>query len=550
MATKRRRRLIAGAIGVVVLIVLAAVLGPYIYIHFIEGPAPAKLELPKSPTSSTSSTSKGSAAPSSSLDGNWKVGAGSMAGYRVQEVLVGQNATAVGRTNKLWGSLSIAGSTVTKGTFTVDMASVVSDQSERNARFDGPIMDVSQYPTATLTLSAPIDLGTIPAEGAVAHYSAAGNLTLHGVTKSVNFPVTAERVGAGIDVLADVPITFSKWNIADPSIGGFVTTASNGTLEVLLHLTQGPGNPVSTSSGSANPVGGGGPVTVPSTTVPPLRVPFELNPPSSGSRRDNTSTMTGARLAPLAQLSPVSGFSVATSQLEAGMARGSSPRSSWRGSVTTVEQPLRDRRSRVSRSGSGLRRLSGWGPALVSFALAVAYGLYIALRTYEVDLGVYLRLGGRYVFTSHLYSFVLPNTSLPFTYPPFAALLFAPWQRTFSGVGSVQAVWTMGNLAALVGVLVLSVRLVKPSLDRMATWRLALALSLPAVLLNPVLITIGFGQVNLFVTFLVMWDLLSERKIGKRQLPLGVATGLAAAVKLTPLLFVPYLVITRRWRGL
>ena len=185
----------------------------------------------------------------------------------------------------------------------------------------------------------------------------------------------------------------------------------------------------------------------------------------------------------------------------------------------------------------------------MSFALAVAYGLYIALRTYEVDLGVYLRLGGKYVFTSHLYSFVLPNTSLPFTYPPFAALLFAPWQRTFTSVGLVQAVWTMGNLVALIGVLVLSVRLVKPSLDRMATWRLALALSLPALLLNPVLITIGFGQVNLFVTFLVMWDLLSERRIGKRQLPLGVATGLAAAVKLTPLLFVPYLLITRRWRG-
>ena len=199
--------------------------------------------------------------------------------------------------------------------------------------------------------------------------------------------------------------------------------------------------------------------------------------------------------------------------------------------------------------GSGRRRLSGWGPALVSLALAVAYGLYIALRTYEVDLGVYLRLGGKYVFTSHLYSFVLPNTSLPFTYPPFAALLFAPWQRTFTSVGLVQAVWTMGNLAALVGVLVLSVRLVKPSLDRVATWRLALALSLPALLLNPVLITIGFGQVNLFVTFLVMWDLLSDRRIGKRQLPLGVATGLAAAVKLTPLLFVPYLVLTRRWRG-
>ncbi len=273
MATKRRRRLIAGAVGAVVLIVLVAFLAPYVYIHFIEGPAPSKLELPKSSASTPSSTSKGSASTSSSsLDGSWNVGAGSMAGYRVQEVLVGQNATAVGRTSKIWGSLAITGSTVTKGTFTVDMASVVSDQSERNAHFDGSIMNVSQYPTASLTLAAPIELGTPPAEGAVAHYNAVGNLDMHGVTKSVSFPVTAERVGSAIDVLADIPIAFSEWNIANPSIGGFVTTANTGTLEVLLHLTQGSGNPVSTSSGSANPVGGG-PVTVPSTTVPPLRVP-------------------------------------------------------------------------------------------------------------------------------------------------------------------------------------------------------------------------------------------------------------------------------------
>ena len=218
--------------------------------------------------------------------------------------------------------------------------------------------------------------------------------------------------------------------------------------------------------------------------------------------------------------------------------------------MTTVDQSLHgSRRRRLGVPGPARRRLTHWGPALVSITAALAYGLYIALRTYEVDLGVYLRLGGKYIFTSHLYSFVLPNTSLPFTYPPFAALLFAPWQRTFSTVGSVQTVWTMCNLAVLVGVLVLSVRLVKPSLSKVSRWRLALALSLPALLLNPVLITIGFGQVNLFVMLLVMWDLLSERRIGKRQIPPRGTARLAAAVKLTPLLFVPYLLLTRRWRG-
>ena len=159
MAANKRRRLVVAVVGVVVVVALAATLGPYIYIHFIEGPAPAKLELPTS--SATTSTSRGTAA-NSSTDGNWNVGTGSQAGYRVQEVLVGQNATAVGRTSKIWGSLTISGSTVTKGSFTVDMASVVSDQSQRNARFDGSIMDVSQYPTATLTIAAPIDTPVNP----------------------------------------------------------------------------------------------------------------------------------------------------------------------------------------------------------------------------------------------------------------------------------------------------------------------------------------------------------------------------------------------------
>jgi polyisoprenoid-binding protein YceI len=266
-----------GVIGVALLAVLVGLLGPYVYIHFIEGPAPARLGLPGSSVSTTSTPAQGSDTTSSSLDGTWNVGSSSIAGYRVQEELIGQSATAVGRTDKIWGSLTVAGSTVTKGTFSVNMATVVSDQSQRNARFAGPIMDVNRYPTTTLTLTSPISLGTTPVAGAVTRYHAVGDLDMHGVTKSVSFPVSAERVGSEIYVLADISIPFSEWDIANPSIGGFVTTATTGTLEVLLHLTQGPGNPVSTSSssGSSGPAGGGGggPVTVPSTTVPPLTVP-------------------------------------------------------------------------------------------------------------------------------------------------------------------------------------------------------------------------------------------------------------------------------------
>jgi len=278
MALGRRHKILWIVAGVAAVAVVLAVAAPFVYIHFIEGPPPQKLQLPavRTTTSTTPRGPAGSSAPDSSasgLDGTWNVGRGSLAGYRVQEVLIGQSTTAVGRTSSVWGSLTLTGSTVTKASFSVNMASVISDQSQRNAQFDGRIMDVAQYPTATFTLTSPIDLGTIPANGAVGHYTATGTLAMHGVTKTVTFPVSAEVAGDEIDVLADVTIQFADWNIANPSIGGFVTTADSGTLEVLLDLTQGQGNAPSSSSGSNGFVGGGGPVTVPSTTVPPLSVP-------------------------------------------------------------------------------------------------------------------------------------------------------------------------------------------------------------------------------------------------------------------------------------
>lgn len=107
----------------------------------------------------------------------------------------------------------------------------------------------------------------------------------------------------------------------------------------------------------------------------------------------------------------------------------------------------------------------------------------------------------------------------------------------------------MCNLAALVALLVLSIRLVRPEWSGISRWRLALVLTLPALFLNPILLTIGFGQVNLVVALLVLWDLLGSRRVGPWRLPMGMATGVAAAVKLTPIIFVPYLLLTRRFRA-
>jgi polyisoprenoid-binding protein YceI len=260
-------------VGAAAVLVVAAVAGPFVYIHFIEGPSPAKLSLPSAPSTTAGTGSTPTSSALWSLSGVWNVGPGSQAGYRVQEFLLGQNATAVGRTTAVWGSVSVDGKAVATGTFSGNMADVVSDQSERNNSFRTRIMDVARYPTATLTLTEPVALGNVASDGTIHRYAAAGTLDMHGVTKAVSFSVSAERLGAQIAALADIPIHFSDWNIANPSVGGFVNTADKGTLEVLLRLTQGAGNPASVTVPSGGGAPSGGPVTVPSTTVPPLKIP-------------------------------------------------------------------------------------------------------------------------------------------------------------------------------------------------------------------------------------------------------------------------------------
>lgn len=274
MARHHLRRWILGGVAALVVV---GVGGPYVFIHFVEGPAKPKLALPSSGSSGAAGAHLASSS-GSSVTGTWSVSSGSVAGYRVQEILLGQHATAAGRTHDVSGSLVIRGTTVTRARYTVALATVVSDQAQRNAQFDGRIMDVAKYPTATFTLTKPIVLAALPAPGTVVSTTATGTLTMHGTTHAVTLAVKAERLGTGIDVLADATILFADWHIANPSVGGFVTTADKGILEVLLHLRRGAatesGSSASTTTTTpgAGPGGGPGQVTIPATTLPPLSI--------------------------------------------------------------------------------------------------------------------------------------------------------------------------------------------------------------------------------------------------------------------------------------
>jgi polyisoprenoid-binding protein YceI len=231
-------------IGVPILVLLVAVVAPYVYIHFIEGPAPAELKLsdPKSSSATTgaggsgsdSSPSASTTPASTSVGGTWTIAkGGTVVGYRVGEVLFGQSTTAVGRTGAVTGDLTIDGTTATAASFTADLTKVSSDQGNRDRQFQGRIMDTAKYPTATFQLTFPIALSEIPQDLVKVTEKATGDLTLRGKTRSVTFDVVARRNGDKIEVNGSIPITFADWDIPNPSFGP-ASTEDHGVLEFIL----------------------------------------------------------------------------------------------------------------------------------------------------------------------------------------------------------------------------------------------------------------------------------------------------------------------------
>jgi alpha-1,2-mannosyltransferase len=180
-----------------------------------------------------------------------------------------------------------------------------------------------------------------------------------------------------------------------------------------------------------------------------------------------------------------------------------------------------------------VRRLAG-AAALVLAAQAVVFALWPDAHALLIDLQVY-RAGGEHVLVgAPLYEGGV-LLDLPFVYPPFAAVLFAP--LALLPLGLLKALWTGAGIVLLAYV----VHRCAPR----AGLPVAVLLAVVATALDPVRTTLYLGQINIVLLALVAGDLLGRPGSRFR----GVGIGLAAAVKLTPLLFLGYLLATRRWRA-
>ena len=150
------------------------------------------------------------------------------------------------------------------------------------------------------------------------------------------------------------------------------------------------------------------------------------------------------------------------------------------------------------------------------------------------DLDVYVE-GARDIL-SRMPLYESPADVLPFTYPPFAAVVFIPFQLL--GTTGARWVFTLGSVASyLIAVWAFGWRLRLP-------WRQLALVALAGVALEPFVRTILLGQVNLYLMALVVVDCLVIRSSHR-----GWLVGLAAGIKLVPGVFVLYFLLQRDWRS-
>ena len=187
----------------------------------------------------------------------------------------------------------------------------------------------------------------------------------------------------------------------------------------------------------------------------------------------------------------------------------------------------------------GLKRLA----AVYLTSALICAAVTAATSAAFVDLHVYRAGASAVLHGQGLYG--VRFWGLPFTYPPFAAVALTP----FAVVPWWLAVALMmaANIAAAPVMFYLALRLrpVAGWLARQDAARLAVGAAVVAIWLEPAFTTFAFGQVNILLTVLVLADLVIPEESWFK----GIATGVAAGIKLIPLIFIVYLAVTRRVRA-
>jgi alpha-1,2-mannosyltransferase len=178
---------------------------------------------------------------------------------------------------------------------------------------------------------------------------------------------------------------------------------------------------------------------------------------------------------------------------------------------------------------------------ILSVAARLAWTYLTPTGANFVDLHVYLGGAAAIDHPGTLYSYVYadqtPDFPLPFTYPPFAAVVFYPLHLLPFGL--VAFLWQVATMVALYGAIRISQRLLGVSADQ----RAAMLWTAVSIWIEPLRSTFDYGQINVFLMLGVLWAVYTTRWWLS-----GVLVGIAAGIKLTPAISGIYFAGARRWR--
>ena len=170
---------------------------------------------------------------------DFETASGSFAGFRVDEELTVGAVVAVGRSGGVAGSLTIEAGALTAANITVDMSTIVSNDSRRESAIRRTI-DASSFPTASFTLTQPVELPAGLGDGETVTVDAVGDLTIAGTTNEVTFAIAAlvRADGFGI-VTGSVEMVWDDFGITPPSAPVVVSIADEGVIEFQLVVAKG-----------------------------------------------------------------------------------------------------------------------------------------------------------------------------------------------------------------------------------------------------------------------------------------------------------------------
>jgi polyisoprenoid-binding protein YceI len=241
MLSTPARRLVA----TVVVLFVAGVAGWW---FFLRDDAPEAANIDDARETIEEESAGGAAEEITSLDGTWRIDpsigsfddfTSNFAGYRIDEELanIGAN-TAVGRTPDVNGEFTITGNQVTEGSFEVDLTTLESDDDRRDGQMRSRGLQTETFPTATFTLTEPIDLPADTRSGNEISFDATGELALHGVTNPITIEFGASLTDGIIALAGSAPVRLADYGI-DPPVGfAVVSVADEGELEFQLYLRQ------------------------------------------------------------------------------------------------------------------------------------------------------------------------------------------------------------------------------------------------------------------------------------------------------------------------